>query len=55
MNKLSLFIGFISAVFLLWFALSWFDVITDNLTKNPKHSKYNAFVVLVDIMEDKKQ
>lgn len=51
MNKLSLFIGIVSAAFLLWFVLSWFDVVADNLRENPQHSKYNAFVVLVDLME----
>lgn len=51
MNKLSSFIGILSALFVLWFALSWLDVVTDNLKENPQHSKYNAFVVLVDFME----
>lgn len=51
MSKLSFAFGCVAALFLVWFALSWFDVVTDNLKENPQHSKYNAFVVLVDIME----
>lgn len=51
MNKLSLFIGIVSAAFLLWWAVSWVDVVSDNLKENPTHSKYNAFVVLAEIME----
>jgi len=51
MNKLSLIIGGLSAAFLLWLVLSWFDVITDNMSEHPQHSEYNAFVVMVDIME----
>ena len=51
MNKLSLFVGFVSAAFLLWLVLSWFDVITDNMSKHPQHSKYNAFVLIAEFGE----
>ena len=51
MNKLSIFFGIVSAAFILWLLLSWFDVITDNMSNHPQHSEYNAFVILADIME----
>ena len=51
MDKLSLFIGIVSAVFVLWFFLSWVDVVSDNIEENPQHSKHNAFVVLAELME----
>lgn len=51
MNKISLFFGIVSAVFLLWVLLSWVDVVSDNMSENPTHSKYNAFVMLTDAME----
>jgi hypothetical protein len=51
MSKLSFAFGCVSVLFLLWFLLSWCDVVTDNLKENPQHSKYNIFVVWVDVME----
>lgn len=51
MNKISLFFACVVAVFLLWVGFSWLDVITDNLSQHPQHSKYNAFVLLVEFAE----
>lgn len=51
MDKFLLSVSIVSAAFLLWWVLSWVDVVTDNTRKNPTHSKYNAFVVLVNVME----
>ena len=51
MNKVSIFFACVVAVFLLWFGLSWLDVVTDNLSQHPQHSKYNAFVLLVEFAE----
>lgn len=51
MSKLYIAFGCVAAVFLLWLSLSWFDVVTDNLEEHPQHSKYNAFVMLVDFAE----
>lgn len=31
---------------LLWFFLSWVDIVTDNCEPNPHHSPYNAFVLM---------
>ena len=53
MNKLSLFFCGVCALFLLWFAFSWFDVITDNMSENPQHSQYNAFVMFSELWEVK--
>lgn len=50
-NLLLFLVNGLAAVFLLWVLLSWFDVITDNTSEKPQHSEYNAFAVLVDIME----
>lgn len=35
----------ISTAFLLWGALSWIDVVSDNNTPNPQHSDLNMFVM----------
>lgn len=41
-----------AALFLLWIGLSWVDVVSDNLEPEPRHSKYNFFVVLTTTWED---
>jgi hypothetical protein len=45
----------LTALFLLWVALSWVDIIADNLKENPEHSNINAFVLLTNYMEEVKQ
>lgn len=40
------------AAFLLWIAASYIDVVSDNITDSPKHSNLNAFVLLLDYMEE---
>lgn len=55
MTKLSYIIAGIACAFLLWIGLSWLDVVTDNAQPGAEHSQYNAFVLLVNFMEDGKQ
>ena len=31
---------------LLWFFLSWLDIVADNCEPNPHHSPYNVFVLM---------
>lgn len=33
-------------VVLLWFFLSWLDIVWDNCEPNPHHSEYNAFAIM---------
>lgn len=40
------------SAFLLWLAISYVDIVTDNITDNPQHSNLNAFVILLDLMEE---
>lgn len=42
-----IFYGIVAA-FIIWIAASYIDIISDNLTENPKHSEYNAIVLFVD-------
>lgn len=35
-------------VMMVWLAVSWVDIIADNDRPNPTHSKYNAFVLLIE-------
>ena len=55
MTKLSYIAATLAAVFLLWIGASYIDVISDNLYKNPQHSNLNAFVLLLDYMEESNQ
>ena len=41
----------VSAVFLLWVAFSFCDVIADNNAPDPVHSDYNIFVLINDFNE----
>lgn len=36
----------ISVIFIIWFMLSWFDVIADNCFPNPVHHPWNFFRVI---------
>lgn len=45
----------IAAAFIIWIAGSYIDVISDNITAKPQHSNINAFVLLLDFLEDEKQ
>lgn len=40
------------AAFLVWIAASYIDVVSDNITAEPQHSNLNAFVLLLDYMEE---
>jgi hypothetical protein len=40
------------AAFLVWIAASYIDVVSDNITAAPQHSNLNAFVLLLDYMEE---
>lgn len=40
------------SAFFLWLALSYVDIVTDNITDNPQHSNLNAFVLLLDYVEE---
>lgn len=53
MTKLSYIFAGLAAAFMLWFLLSYIDIVSDNLTENPKHSDLNALILLVEYMEDK--
>ena len=48
MKKLAKVIIIIEALFVLWLAGSWIDIVADNCNENPQHWKYNAFVMLVE-------
>lgn len=52
MTKLSYIFAGLAAAFLVWIAASYIDVISDNITDSPKHSDLNAFVLLLDYMEE---
>lgn len=36
----------IGILFMLWFAVSWVDIIADNTMPNPTHADWNMFVIL---------
>lgn len=38
-------------VFLAWFALSWLEIISKNLTTAPIYSNNNLLIILFDFME----
>ena len=44
----------LSVIFMLWLGVSWIDIIADNRQPNPVHSKYNAFVIFCDVLNDTK-
>ena len=52
MDKIGNLLAGIMIAFLLWVGVSWIDVISDNLSTDPQHSNINAFVLLVDFMEE---
>lgn len=52
MTKLSYILAGLAAAFLVWIAASYIDVISDNITAEPQHSNLNAFVLLLDYMEE---
>ena len=52
-EKISLILSGIALLFLLWVCASWVDVIADNLTPEPTHSKYNFFVLMTETWEEK--
>lgn len=55
MRKVLKGIGYTVCVCLLvWFIASWVDVIADNSTQNPTHSKYNLFVLMTQ-QEEKEE
>lgn len=41
-----------SMIFILWFLLSWGDVVADNTSENPQHSEYNMFVLMTNYLEE---
>jgi len=51
MNKFIYALVALVSAFLLWVAISYIDIVTDNITDNPQHSNLNAFVLLLDYME----
>ena len=55
MKTLSYISTAIVCIFLLWICLSWIDVVSDNLSRYPQHADLNAFVLLVDFIEEGKQ
>ena len=38
----------IAALFLLWIALSWVDIVADKCTARPVHSAFNFFNILAE-------
>jgi hypothetical protein len=52
MTKIAYVFAGLAAAFLVWIAASYIDVISDNITAEPKHSNLNAFVLLLDYMEE---
>lgn len=52
MDKIGNIFAGIMCAFLLWVAVSWVDVIADNLQPKPRHSEYNFFVVMTTFWED---
>lgn len=45
---LSNILTIISVIFILWFALSYIEIISKNLSKNPQYSFWNIFELLVN-------
>lgn len=43
----------VCTMFMLWFLLSWVDVIAHNVAETPQFNKYNAFVLLTQQEEMK--
>jgi hypothetical protein len=33
-------------LFIMWFAVSWFDIVADNYMTNPVHYQWNMFLVM---------
>lgn len=52
MKKLSSILAIISLVFLLWLAASAADIGMSNPREAPENSKYNAFILFTDMIED---
>ena len=45
----------VGALFLLWVFVSWVDIVADNNTADPIHSKYNLFVISSDFGREAQQ
>ena len=44
-------LGFIAAIFIVWIIVSFFDVITHNLT-NQEYLEFNAFKVFMEVIDN---
>lgn len=42
----------VCVVLVAWLAVSYLDVISDNITEHPEHSNLNAFVLLYDAISE---
>ena len=38
----------VSVLFIAWFMLSWFEIISKNLSPNPTYSPYNLFTFIIE-------
>jgi hypothetical protein len=36
----------IMILFIMWFAVSWVDIVADNCSMNPVHYQWNMFLVM---------
>lgn len=49
MDKIGNIFAGIAFAFLLWIAVSWVDVVSDNLKPAPEHSNINFFVIMTTL------
>ena len=43
----------LATLMLIYFVASWIDIVADNDSQNPKHHKYNLFVVAAEMAHEK--
>lgn len=48
MKKIKYLIIAIILLFVVWVTISYIDIISDNYSPNPDHSKYNLFTIVTD-------
>lgn len=52
MKKLSYISTSIVCAFLIWFTVSWVDIIADNTAPDPQHLDFNLFVLITNTWEE---
>ena len=44
-------INVILVALVIWFAVSWFDVVSNNLEKEPQYKDWNMITMVCDLVE----